>query len=523
MRRNWLVLLLVCLALIMMAVLPGCRSKKPTDPGDDPKVGALTIDKAGTHDFKVADLTWEKVKDPVNASLSEMKAYDADNPNENEIETDPKETKPDFTKVSGGGFYIVDGDSEGNIMFTSFKWEGAGDSVEDTFQGFGEKVGAYEIIQSGKIFTVSSPDSGYPWTAYSADWASGAILAQVDKYYDGRIKLYGSGDSNKGTDGEETFTAEGSYVYTIFTVGPEMKEEVVGQDDEGEDVYDAIPEADWTPGDPDKELDMTEGTVTIVFGTESPVAYPILIKLMLRDANGDWYLGAPVGSEDPGEDEEEEEEPKEVAEINESFDWTGYEALVGWGQSSVIRVSDATGFPWTGYSPTGGENNPITSDEHWGSRIKFEKDQGGNVPGNYVFTIFDSRGGNDVNRWVDMTAGTMEVSLDQEGEDGAFPMGIKILARDGDGNWFLSDADEVNKGDNSITFADLAWEEVDSVVAEWMNKMEAGDASAYEMTTGDVATPDLTEVTGGGIYIDSITDETKASINLTAIKWTAGE
>ena len=287
MRRNWLVLLIVCLAVVMMAVLPGCRSKPPADdpgtPGDEPKVGALPIGKAGTYDFKVADLTWEKVKDPVNASLSEMKDLNA-------IETDPAENKPDFSKVTGGGVYIVDGNSKGNLNIGSIKWAGASENVEDVFEEFPEGTDSYGIIQGGKINVVSSPDTGYAWTAYCADWDTGANLAQMDQWYDGRIKMYGSEDKHKGGAAEDTFIKEGSYVYTIFTAGPEMK--------------DGTPDADWTPGEPDKELDMTEGSVVIEFlgESDSTLAYPVLIKLLLRDANGDWYVGAPVGDDEPGDD-----------------------------------------------------------------------------------------------------------------------------------------------------------------------------------------------------------------------------
>ena len=210
-----------------------------------------------------------------------------------------------------------------------------------------------------------------------------------------------------------------------------------------------------------------------------------------------------------------------MAEINETFDWTGWGALVGWNQNSAIRKSDATGFAWTGYSPTGGEDNPINSDEHWGSRIKFEKGIG-NTHGNYVFTIFDITGGNEANRWVNMSAGTLVVSLDKEGGD-PYPAQFKVLARDGEGSWFLSNAVEVNTGSNSIAFADLTWNEVDSAVAGWMNQLKAGDSSAYGMQAGeDAATPNLTKVTGGGIYIDSITNADAGSVNLTALKWSAG-
>lgn len=491
MRRNWLVLLLVCVAVVMMVVLPGCRSKKPSEDGD--KVSML-ISSAKTYSWKLADLAWQKVKDPMNANLNAME-------NLGEIEADSAAKTPDLSKVSGGGVYIVAGNSEGNMCIGSIKWSGADDKVDEGFAFPSDaEASSYEMIQNGQINRVFSPHSGYAWTAYCPDWAEESTLAQIDKYYDGRIKLYGSKDSYKGGPEEATFIAEGAYVYSIFAKEPA----------EGEDLT------------IDKELDMTNGSVTIEFQTDGIPAYPAIIKLMIRDANGDWYLGgAPDEEELPPEEDPEPVEGEEVAEIDETFGWTGWGALVGWNQSSAIRKSDATGFAWTGYSPTGGENNPINSDEHWGSRIKFEKGIG-NTPGNYVFTIFDITGGNEANRWVNMSAGTLVVSLDKEGED-PYPAQFKVLARDGDGSWFLSNAVEVKTGSNSIAFADLTWNEVDGAVAGWMNQLKAGDSSAYGMQTGeDAATPDLTKVTGGGIYIDSITNADAGSVNLTALKWSAG-
>ena len=47
---------------------------------------------------------------------------------------------------------------------------------------------------------------------------------------------------------------------------------------------------------------MTEGSVTIEFDKDGILAYPVIIKLLIRDGNGDWYLGgAPDGEELPPE------------------------------------------------------------------------------------------------------------------------------------------------------------------------------------------------------------------------------
>jgi hypothetical protein len=171
----------------------------------------------------------------------------------------------------------------------SIEWSGDGDSVKDGFEGFGEDD-AYEMIQNGQINRVFSPHSGYAWTAYCPDWDdAGATLAQIDKYYDGRIKLYGSEDEYKGgsADPESTFVEKGAYVYTMFAKEPE----------EGQSLT------------IEKELDMTEGSVTIEFDKDGILAYPVIIKLLIRDGNGDWYLGgAPDGEELPPEEDKELED-----------------------------------------------------------------------------------------------------------------------------------------------------------------------------------------------------------------------
>ena len=118
MRRNWLVLLLVCVAVVMMVVLPGCRSKKPSEDGD--KVSML-ISSAKNYTWKLSDLAWQKVKDPGNANPNAMDNLDA-------IETDPG-PKPGSLQSLGGGVYIVDGNSKGNMCIGSIEWSGDGDSV----------------------------------------------------------------------------------------------------------------------------------------------------------------------------------------------------------------------------------------------------------------------------------------------------------------------------------------------------------------------------------------------------------
>ena len=501
MRRNWLVLLLVCVAVIMMAVLPGCRSKKTDDGG---KVSML-ISSAKNYTWKLSDLAWQKVKDQGNDNLNAMENLDV-------IETDPGAKNPDLSKVSGGGVYIVNGNAKGNMCIGSIEWSGDGDKVDDGFHGFPAGESSRPMIQDGAINVVYSPNSGYAWTAYCPDWADGgATLAQIDEYYNGRIKLYGSEDPYKGenADSESTFIEEGAYVYTIFAKEPA----------EGEDP--AI----------DKELDMTNGSMTIEFQTDGIPAYPAIIKLMIRDANGDWYLGsAPDEEELPPEEELElEDEPfpansklvsaftaeesdsfevkladlsweqvgSDLADllnsaegyrswegspfgmvidpestsvdlsavtgggllinasvkrddllvikgvkwegddtVDETFAGTAWRALVGWKQNAKLQISPATGYFWGAYMPLVEETNSVVIN----NQINIQ--EGGNVSGTYVYTIFaecepvadDEYAVNltEDPKAVDMSGGTLTVDLTV-----LSPVGLKVLVRDADGNWFL--------------------------------------------------------------------------------------
>jgi hypothetical protein len=487
----------------MMVVLPGCRSKKPSEDGD--KVSML-ISSAKNYTWKLSDLAWQKVKDPGNANLNAMDNLDA-------IETDPGAKTPDLSKVSGGGVYIVNGNAKGNMCFGSIEWSGAGDKVDEGFAFPSDaEASSYEMIQNGQINRVFSPHSGYAWTAYCPDWADGgATLAQIDEYYNGRIKLYGSEDPYKGenADSESTFIEEGAYVYTIFAKEPA----------EGEDP--AI----------DKELDMTNGSMTIEFQTDGIPAYPAIIKLMIRDANGDWYLGsAPDEEELPPEEELElEDEPfpansklvsaftaeesdsfevkladlsweqvgSDLADllnsaegyrswegspfgmvidpestsvdlsavtgggllinasvkrddllvikgvkwegddtVDETFAGTAWRALVGWKQNAKLQISPATGYFWGAYMPLVEETNSVVIN----NQINIQ--EGGNVSGTYVYTIFaecepvadDEYAVNltEDPKAVDMSGGTLTVDLTV-----LSPVGLKVLVRDADGNWFL--------------------------------------------------------------------------------------
>lgn len=261
MRRNWLVLLVVCVAVVMMAVLPGCRSKS----GGDQKV---MITGAGTYTFKVANLKWEKVKDPANTNMSKLATSDYEQ-NPNKIETE--EGTPDFSKVTGGGFIILtSGNADGNFDLRNIKFKGSSDEVDETFDK--DEVGSPDsqtmVEWQQKTNLAISKDTGYGWIAYVEDSVK-ANLVQLDKYYGGRIKFYGTTEGDGGSP-SGSGTKAGSYAYSLFAKNPVANE---------------------TPAAFDKELNMTDGEVTVDIGAEGDGAYPVEIGLLLRDASSNWFLG----------------------------------------------------------------------------------------------------------------------------------------------------------------------------------------------------------------------------------------
>lgn len=375
MRRNWLVLLMVCLAVVMMAVLPGCRSKKPSGGGPSTAIG-----KAGTYTFKLADLAWEKVEEPANENMSKMMVYAAGEENPNAIETDAEATDPDFSKVSGGGLYIESAHNlDGSLDLRAIKWSGAGAEVDETFdENEARDPDATAMIKNGATRLAVSVDSELGWIAYNPDYAAEDAgegeFAQMDKYYGGRIKFYGA-------VGDYSGIAEGTYAYTMFAKDPTAGE---------------VPEIDT-------ELDMTSGSVTMVFASEAS-PWPVLIKLLIRDANGDWYLGG----------------------VQED-------------------LPDPTPTP-----PPVEQEDPLENSN---------------------------------------TAAA-----------------------------FVADAN----GSFDVDFADLAWEQVDSDLASLLNTMEGYDGyenSPFAMVIDpDSTTPDLSAVTGGGLFVNSSSDPT-SELCISGLKW----
>ena len=82
-----------------------------------------------------------------------------------------------------------------------------------------------------------------------------------------------------------------------------------------------------------------------------------------------------------------------------------------------------------------------------------------------------------------------------------------------------------SNGTYKIEFSNLGWMKVEKIIADHMNAMEGYDkyeSNPYAMRVYEgVASPDPSEVSGGGIYIDSVADA-ESDLMVTNITWTSG-
>ena len=191
------------------------------------------------------------------------------------------------------------------------------------------------------------------------------------------------------------------------------------------------------------------------------------------------------------------------------------------GNGDGIRaVSGALDFTWGGY--TAGSGGGALIKLHGGNEQIIFEDNKGNYAGSYVYTIFSTRDDFVPTKAVQnisqvetkVTAGSnWETHEDAD---------IRLLLRDNNGDWYLS-TDQITFDNNNnnqtvtIDISDFEWEMVDSAANSYMNDLEGQDSivSISSTTSGN---PDMSLVTGGGIYLQSVTDTTK-DFCVDYIKW----
>ncbi len=209
-----------------------------------------------------------------------------------------------------------------------------------------------------------------------------------------------------------------------------------------------------------------------------------------------------------------------------------------------------TGFSWGGYAAPTGFRVEIDRFNRGGvdfEELVFKQ----NPVNNYAYTIFDSNGGNSPDQSVDLSGPQANIGLKVSdfwtgwyggGDNGSGLPGLagevratvlRAMIRDGNGDWYVSDLfcpiaieapgnfDTYYDGtlfDTTYDLAGQSWYAVDSVVNANLNLLQGGDevALTYSATAGS---PDLTAVTGGGIYVWSARDQSTGQFAVTEIQW----
>ena len=204
-----------------------------------------------------------------------------------------------------------------------------------------------------------------------------------------------------------------------------------------------------------------------------------------------------------------------------------------------------TGFSWGGYcAPTGfsveiDQNTRLnqTTDE-----LIFKV----NPTNDYAYTIFDSTGGSTADQSVDLSGAGSNIHLKMSavwsgwfggGDNGSGLPGVasevratvlRAMIRDRYGDWYVSDLFCPSILEDGSTLGKIteytylldgqSWYAVDAGVSNTLNLLQGGDEAA--MAYSDVAgSPDLTSVTGGGIYVWNGYATSNGQFALTEIQW----
>ena len=211
-------------------------------------------------------------------------------------------------------------------------------------------------------------------------------------------------------------------------------------------------------------------------------------------------------------------------EIVDNFRNSNFHAIVGGAglegnKNGVRAVSGNTGFTWGGYSAESGKGALIKL--HSSAKQIIFEDNKGHCAGSYVYTIFSENGDIEPTKAV-KNISQIETKVNPTGNDWPGDVEIRLLLRDNNGDWYLS-TDQItfdeNNNDQTVTIdiSDFDWELVDSAANSYMNDLEGQDTivSISSTTPGN---PDMSLVTGGGIYLQSVTDTTK-DFCVDYIKW----
>lgn len=203
--------------------------------------------------------------------------------------------------------------------------------------------------------------------------------------------------------------------------------------------------------------------------------------------------------------------------VGEDFNqWSSGNQIFHNGSSETIQQSGPTGFPWGGWAPNSGGFQAIGYQEN---RNALNFTPGALESGAYCYTIFDSTGGNTPDSQI-VNFHRVTIRTEQGGNP-APDVDVRLLVRDANGDWYLSTAATKvplpAAGKYSFSVGDFDWEQVTGAGATDMNEMDDGAGPGPLTTnTGSIA-PDFSELTGGGIYIETVNVD--GPMEFSEIRW----
>ena len=189
-------------------------------------------------------------------------------------------------------------------------------------------------------------------------------------------------------------------------------------------------------------------------------------------------------------------------EVIEELDWSwSGKRIMGEGVIEKVRISDSLGFAWGGYNADATSSGSI-----WARNDEIQFDDAANVSASYVYSIFSTNGNGAATHEVNLSGNgaTIKVFADTV----ASGQKLRWLLRDSNGDWYLSktatwrETYSTALHESSYPVGFYEWLHVASANEADMNQMDAG-GSLPLATAGDAA-PDLSAITGFGIYVDSV-------------------
>lgn len=232
---------------------------------------AVSVARNTIQRYDISGFTWQKVAAAITADMNAL-----DNGGEAMMVTEA-DANPDFSEVTGGGFYIQQGFSAitDELRILSIAW--SGNEVTTTppvvnppvnipkaiAESFTNNSTADRLISNSgagnaRERIVYSDDTGFGWGAYNAEAAgTGALIVMRDND-DIRIKDTTRNSTNANRPG--------TYVYTLFSANAASGNLV-----------------------PTETINLSGSNAAITL--ETTVTAPgQQLRLLLRDRNNDWYL-----------------------------------------------------------------------------------------------------------------------------------------------------------------------------------------------------------------------------------------